>query len=119
MISESVEDPERILAEVKTVSVRETTLEGESYRGRVTFYNIEVDNDKLWTVLEGVAAEIRSPGWYFHLVGEGRLYIVLPRVIMFAQNKDTEMAAIIEYAKNQGIHPEQLSLGRLFEDPYA
>lgn len=119
LIDQSVLDPKAILDNLKVVSSRTTTLEGESFRGEVTFHNIEVSEDSLWEVLSKVAEDIKAPGWYFHLVDGQRLYIVLPRVILFAENNDNELNSIVEYAKSQGIHPDQLNIKQLFENPYV
>lgn len=119
LIDQSVSNPDAILKLSKVISSRDTTLEGESFRGKVTFHNLEVAEDNLWPVLEQVAATIKSRGWYFHLVDDERLYIVMPRAILFASNNDDELQAIIDYTTGQGIHPEQLNLKQLFADPYA
>ncbi|MCA9343162.1 hypothetical protein KC950_04095 [Candidatus Saccharibacteria bacterium] len=119
LIDESVEDSDSILSEVKIEGQRITSLEGELFRGDVTFFNIVVDESNLWNVLELVAKAIKSPGWYFHLVGNGTLYVVLPGAILFARKNETEVNRIIKVAKNQGIHSEQLNLIQLFDNPYA
>lgn len=119
IIDQSVLEPKDIIKKAKIISDRETTLEGESFRGKVLFYNIEVVNDKLWQVLNKVAESIKSPGWYFHLVNKERLYIVMPNVILFANNNDTELNRIIGYAISQGINPRQLNLKQLFDNPFA
>ncbi|MCA9329267.1 hypothetical protein KDA11_01350 [Candidatus Saccharibacteria bacterium] len=119
LIDQSVADPKAILDCTEVVSSRVTTLEGESFRGEVTFHNIEVSEDDLWGVLGKVAEDIKAPGWYFHLVDGQTLYIVLPRAILFAENNGDELNMIVEYAESQGIHPDQLNLKQLFENPYA
>lgn len=119
LIDQSVFEPEKVLAKAKVISSRETSLEGENFRGKVLFHNIEVSTDKLWQVLSLMAETIKSPGWYFHLINEERLYIVLPKVILIAGNDEAELKNIVEYAKNYGIHPDQLNLKQLFDNPFA
>jgi len=119
LIDQSVTEPESILKLATVTGSRATTLEGESFRGKVTFHNLEVSQDNLWQVLEQVATTIKKPGWYFHLVGEGRLYIIMPQVILFSSNNDNELKTVVHYAVSQGIHPEQLNLKQLFDNPYA
>ncbi len=119
LISQSVVNPENILKLVNVISSRDTTLEGESFRGKVKFHNLEVSEDNLWPVLERVADSIKSPGWYFHLVNEERLYIVMSQAILFASEDNKELQAIVDYAASHGIHPDQLNLKQLFANPYA
>ncbi len=119
LIAESVENSVEILKSTKVVGSRKTKLEGESFRGVVTFYNIDVEEHKLWVVLEKVAQNLKTPGWYFHLVNKDRLYIVLPRAILFAANNKDELDTIVQFAESQGIHPKQLNLKQLFDNPYV
>lgn len=119
LIDQSVSDPREILDLTNVTSSRTTKLEGEAFRGEVTFHNIEVDEKDLWTVLDNVASSIKKPGWYFHLVNKDRLYIVMPHAVLFANHSDVQLKAIVDYAVGQGIHPDQLNLKQLFNDPYA
>ncbi len=119
LIDQSVSNPENVLKYAKVISKRETTLEGESFRGKVLFYDIEVTDNNLQSVLKEVAETIKSPGWYFHLVNKDLLYIVMPKKILKATNNEAELKDIIEYATSHGIHPEQLNLKQLFNDPFA
>ena len=83
--------------------------------------HIEVTTDRLWDVLRAVAETIRQPGWYFHLVGEGRIYVVMPHAIFFADGADDiAFDSIIAYGMKQcGIHPEQLEIKGLLANPYG
>lgn len=119
LIDQSVPDPTSVLDIVKVISKRETSLESESFRGKVLFYNLEVTSNNLWLILNYVAENINSPGWYFHLVNKDRLYIVMPKTILFAGNNEAELKNIIDYASNHGIHPDQLNLKKLFDNPFA
>lgn len=119
LIDQSVSMPENILKNVELISTREATLEGESFRGNVLFHCIEVASDNLWLVLHGVAETIKEPGWYFHLVNEETLYIVLPKAIFSATNTAEDLKRISDYALSLGIHPDQLNLKQLFDNPFA
>ena len=120
LIEQSVSNVEAILADAKVVGSRSTSLESESERGEMRFLNLEVKKDKLWDVLRHVAETIEHPNWYFHLVGEGRMYVVLSSVIFFADEGDEgALESIRNYAISQGIHRDQLSLKGLFTNPYA
>ncbi len=121
LIEQSVSDATKILPYAKVVDERTAELESESFRGNMKLINIEVAKEQLWQVLQGVAETIQAPGWYFHLVGEGRIYVVMPKAIFFADGADDEVfTSIIGYAStNCGIHRDQLNLPGLFSDPYA
>lgn len=119
MIDQSVSDPEIVLKFTNIVGKRETTLEGESFRGKVLFYSIEVSAEYLWPVLSQVAESIKSPGWYFHLINDNKLYIVMPKAVLIASNNSAELRNIIDYASHHGIHPDQLNLKQLFDNPFA
>lgn len=119
LIDQSVSDPKIVLKFTNVVGKREAKLEGESFRGKVLFYNIEVSADNLWPVLSQVAESIKSPGWYFHLVNDNKLYIAMPNVVLIADNNEAELQGIVDYASNHGIHPDQLNLKQLFDNPFA
>lgn len=119
LIDQSVSDPRAILENANIISSRRTSLEGEGFRGTVLFYNIEVSEDSLFTVLDMVSETIKNPGWYFHLVNSEKLYVVMPNVIFSAGNNDAELNTIVDYAKSHGIHPDQLNLKQLFDNPFA
>jgi hypothetical protein len=121
LIEQSVSNPKEILRHAKVVGERTTGLESESARGKMRFLNVEVAEDHLWDVLKQVAEGIKQPGWYFHLVGEERMYVVMPQVIFFADGPgDKILADIVEYGTSQcGIHPEQLEIKGLFVNPYG
>jgi hypothetical protein len=119
LIEQSVTELQAILQHTKVVGERPALLESEDSRGTMRFLNVEVSEADLWTVLRDVAASIQKPGWYFHLVGDRRMYVVLPYTILFADEGDQEqLSAIIEYAVAQGIHRHQLDLANLFIAPY-
>lgn len=119
LIDQSVLEPEKILEKVKIVGSREASLEGENFRGKVLFHTIEVSANNLWRTLRVAAETLKSPGWYFHLVSEERLYVVMPNVIFIVSNDEAELKNIIEYAEDHGIHPDQLNLKQLFDNPFA
>ena len=120
LIDCSVEDPQSVLAVVRILGEQRGVLESEASRGDVRFISIDVDEAKLWVVREAVARSLRSPGWFFHLVGKGCLYVVLPNVIFMAdEGKVGQIQRIVQYAISQGIHPDQLNLARHFADPFA
>ena len=118
LIAQSVNDPKRILRNAKVVDTRTTTLEAEDFRGRMLFYCVEVAQEKLWPVLREVAETIKTGGWYFHLVGNGRIYIVMSRAVLFADNDD-ELKEIERFVISRGTHPAQVNLKVLLKDPYA
>lgn len=120
LIDQSVDSSESILALCHRVSDRHTTLEAEEERGDVQFIHVEVDEHNIWPVLECVAESLKSPGWYFHLVGNGKLYVVYPGVVFTAhEGNDQELEQMITFGISIGIHPDQLDLGKLYENPYA
>jgi hypothetical protein len=120
LIEQSVDGPASILRYARVVGERAALLESEEFRGSMGFIKVEVDESSLWTVLRAMAEAIKSPGWYFHLVGKGRLHVVMPAAILFADEGDeAQLNAIVRYASGQGIHPEQLHLAKLFIDPFA
>jgi hypothetical protein len=120
LIELSVDDTAPVLAHARVVGERAALLEDEDFRGTMRFIEVEVDEASLWTVLRTVAESIRSPGWFFHLVGQGRLYVVMPAAVLFANEGDeARLNAIVRYASSLGIHPEQLNLAKLFTDPFA
>lgn len=119
LIDQSVEDPDEILLHTTVSGKRETTLEGESFRGKVLFYNLEVEEEHLQTVLRLVADQLKSPGWYFHLVGNELLYVIMPHKVMSAHNNEVELKEIVDYATDHGIHRDQLNLKQLFTNPFA
>lgn len=120
LIEQSVDDTETVLRYARVVGERAALLESEDFRGSMRFIEVQVDESSLWTVLRTVAESIKSPGWFFHLVGAGRLYVVLPAAVLFANEGDeARLNAIVSFAAGLGIHPEQLNLAKLFADPYA
>jgi hypothetical protein len=120
LIDRSVEDVDLILSSVQIVGEQKGALESEAFRGDVRFISIEVDEAALWVVLKAVAESLKAPGWFFHVVGGSRLYVVLPRVIFFAdEGKTEEIDKIVQYAVSQGIHRDQLNLAKHFSDPFA
>lgn len=122
LIEESVHDPHRILSVATVVSRRTHTLEQEAFRGTLTFVNIEVSAEALWPALNATAEELKdSGGWYFHLVGDGRLYVVFPRAILLAReaHAQEEIGNIIDFGLRWKIHPDQLDLRKLFSNPYV
>lgn len=119
MIDQSVPRPEVILKLTEVVSYRETTLESESFRGKVLFHNIKVSDKNLWHVLYEVMQSIKSPGWFFHLVSDDLLYIVMPNAILTSTNDEKELMNIFDYAIHHGIHPKQLDLKKLFSNPFS
>jgi hypothetical protein len=48
-----------------------------------------------------------------------KLYIVMPKVILIVGNDEVELKSIIDYAQKHGIHPDQLNLRQLFDNPFA
>jgi len=119
LIDESVTNPKNILELAEVVSFRETTLESENFRGKVLFHNIKVKDQNLWPILNLVMNTILEPGWYFHLVDEEILYVVMPGAILSAGNNENQLLNIFEYAVHHGIHPDQLNLKKLFANPFA
>lgn len=119
LIDQSVEKPLSILEYCRPASFKTMRLEGENSRGELTFYNISVSEKNLWKVLNDVAKSIKSPGWFFHLVGKDCLYFVMPNIILMASNKQKEIQKIKNYALSQGIHPKQLDLASLFDNPHV
>lgn len=119
LIDQSVPDAGKILKLAEVVSFRETNLEGENFRGKVLFHNIKVEEKNLWPILGLVMETILSPGWYFHLVSNDKLYVILPNIVMSAKNNNDELLNIFEYAVHHGIHPDQLDLKKLFANPFA
>jgi len=120
LIEQSVDDTAPVLRHASVLGESAALLESEDFRGTMRFIRVEVDESALWTVLKTVAETIKSPGWYFHLVGQHRLYIALPAAVFFANEGDErQLNEIVRYASTLGIHPEQLDLGKLFADPFA
>lgn len=117
LIEESLEDP-TVLNRMHIVGTMSERLEGEEDRGEFHFHKVEVDNDALKGVLQDASESIKD-SWYFHLVSGDRMIVVFRgRVFEATKGRANEFDAIRAFALSQGIHPEQLQLERLMDNPY-
>jgi hypothetical protein len=118
LIDRSVQEPEAILKLCKVENTEEIQVKRQSQLRHVTAYSIVVEERNLWPILKLVAESLKSPGWHFHLVNEHRLYLVMPKAILIASNRETELNIIKKYAKCHGLKPDELKLSELFNSPF-
>ena len=119
LIEESVDSPE-LLRAVSVASTRSTTLESEEDRGEFSFHNVEVPEDEVEDVVRLAVAGLRPGPWYFHLVRDDVLRVMFRGHAFQARRGDAEaIEAIRQHALTVGVHPDQLPLERLFDDPLS
>lgn len=103
---------------MKVVDTKTTTLEGETNRGEFHFHSVEVKDDIFDEVVQFASQYIKN-SWYFHLVKNNELLVMFQNLVFKAYKGNAEeFKRIREYALSQGIHPNQLPLERLIENPY-
>lgn len=104
---------------VHHVSTRSGRLGGEEDKGEVRFHAITVNDGKLDSVTDWARRNLR-PGWYMHLVKGKRMRIVFPDHVFDIIKDDHEgIERVRRFGIDAGVHPKQLPLEKLFEDPFA
>ncbi len=119
LIVESLQHDRGIWHRVEVTGRSKQRLENEGSRGEFTFCNVEVADDDVDSLLQKVAARLRSPGWYFHVEREGVIKVAFPGKVM-AMRADAQgtIQAARDYGVSIGIHPEQLCFERFMGNPF-
>ncbi len=118
LIEESLED-KGIMDNVRIVGMRTSLLESEEYKGVFHFHNLEVPSEQLDAVLNEMSRAIKA-AWYFHLVGGDVMKVVFKDKIFTLKKGDSAtLASIQRYGQAHGVHPDQLQLEGLFDNPYG
>jgi len=107
-----------VITRSHTVRVEKETLEGEEGRGEFNFHFIEVPDSQIDQIVSA-ATQTLKPSWYVHLVKEGQMIVVFKgKHFTLAKDDAIALAEVREYAIRSGVHPEQIALERLFDNPY-
>lgn len=107
-----------VITNSTTVRTGTQALEGEKSRGQWHFHCIEVADSEIDMIVRE-ALHTLKPSWYLHLVNDGRMIIVLEgRSFTIARDDTHGIAEVKEYAITHGVHPKQIELERLFDNPY-
>ncbi len=118
IIEESLKD-KSLLEMVKIIKTSEANLESETGRGVFHFHQYELDDAKEGEFIAKAKQAIK-PGFYLHLVKDDILLVVMVGVVMTAsRGKDEEFKAIRDEAIKVGIHPDQLPLEQLIDNPFV
>jgi hypothetical protein len=107
-----------VIAESHTVRTKKEVLEGEEGLGEFNFHFIEVPDAQIDQIVE-TATKTLKPSWYIHLVKDGRMIVAFEdKSFTIAKDDADAIAAVKDYAITHGVHPEQIELERLFDNPY-
>ena len=119
LIAESLEDGAGVWDRVTITGRSKQRLEREGSRGEFTFYNVEVADEEVGSLLRMVAERLRSPGWYFHLERDRVIKVAYPgRVMTMSAAAPNTIRAARDYGASIGIHPEQLCFERFMGNPF-
>lgn len=93
-------------------------FEGEVGRGKFHFHKIEVYGAKLDEFVK-LAQQAIKDSWYLHLVKGDSMKVIFSEIVFNVSRGDKEQFNHIrKYAISEGIHPEQLDLERLLDNPF-
>ena len=95
------------------LGTRLSYLEGEKFRGTLHFHNIQVTEKQQPEVVQGIVEGLK-PGWYCHLVQNGKMLVMFrgKRFQVTRGNaKSAEQAR--QYGIEQGILTEQMAFEHL------
>ncbi|WP_067665815.1 hypothetical protein [Nocardia miyunensis] len=107
-----------VITNSTTIRTDAQALEGEGSLGQWHFHFIEVADSEIDMVV-GEALRTLKPSWYLHLVNADRMIVVFEgRSFTITQDDTHGIAEVKEYAVGFGVHPEQIELERLFDNPY-
>ena len=119
LIIESLKESIDVWDRVEVESRCKRRLEQEEQRGEFTFCNVSIPDADVDCVMSQVAAQLRSPGWYFHVENGGRIKVAYPnKVIEMSSESPDSVKMAREYGISIGIHPEQLCFERLMGNPF-
>ena len=118
IIEESLKD-KRLLELVKILKISEATLESESGRGVFHFSQFELPEEKRVEFIE-MAKKAIKPGFYLHLVHNDTLTVVMAgKVFSAIRGQAEQFETIRKEAMKTGIHPDQLPLEQLLDNPFT
>lgn len=104
---------------MRIVGSRSVRLAGEEDQGPVHFRAIIVKDEDISEVIHWARRTLRS-GWYMHLVQGRQMRVVYQnRVFDVVADDPQSIERARQYGIQIGIHPRQLSLEKLFEDPFS
>jgi hypothetical protein len=118
IIEESLEDPS-LLDDLAITGSSAAQLEEEAWLGEFKFVCVEVPDASV-EVITALAAQVIKPVWYLHLVNGDQMKVIFRDKVFTLNRADVDaLQAVVEYGIGQGIHPAQLDLGQLFDNPFG
>lgn len=112
-------DDKKILKLVKIVSTRKSFLEAEKKKGRMKLHSIEVSDERKAEFVTKAELAIKQ-GWYMHIVKDDSIVIIFRKKnFEFRKKEKDKMKMAVDYGISIGIHPGQMEIMPLFENPFG